>query len=144
MIITMSTFFFLKSHNYKLDYKQTAHINVVAVKVGPNYLATKKCLETHSKQVTLNFMVMCKLIKEPVCKGTIPLRIHLPLLPSWLIALLLFSELRESERLSLLSSEPSSDSSFTTSEMFFYMKNRAKDSMLFLCSKQSGGTVKQK
>lgn len=36
--------FFFKSHNYKLDYKQIAHINVVAVKVGPNYLATKKCI----------------------------------------------------------------------------------------------------
>lgn len=47
---------------------------------------------------------------------TVPLRIHLPLLPSWLM---LFSLLWESERLSLLSSEPSSDSSFATSEMSF-------------------------
>lgn len=52
---------------------------------------------------------------------TVPLRIQRPLLPSGVMAPPLFSLLWESERLSLLSSEPSSDSSFATSEMSFYV-----------------------
>lgn len=54
----------------------------------------------------------------------VPLRIHLPLLPSWVMTPLLFSLLWESERLSLLSSDPSSDSSFATSEMSFFINKK--------------------
>lgn len=57
---------------------------------------------------------------------TVPLRIQRPLLPSWVMAPPLFSLLWESERLSLLSSEPSSESSFATSEMSFYVNKTVR------------------
>ncbi len=76
--------------------------------------------------------------------STVPLRIHLPLLPSGVMPPLLFSVLWESERLSLLSSEPSSDSSFATSEMSFYIKTEFKCSKLLSFCKCRKRGVKQK
>lgn len=115
--LLMENCFFLLFWFCLNDYWTTVH-NIVTRKMP--FLFDKAWKQScFLKKSDCTFSNIQTVIYDPV-----PLRIHLPLLPSCVMALLLFSVLWESERLSLLSSEPSSDSSFATSEMSFYGKYR--------------------